>query len=91
MIKVFLPADKTYIKTNIRGFWKSLDNKIYYDYLSIYTLPLVNPQGKQKKLLHKLLQDFKEQYGQEAIAYEDIENRRMGVYYNKDKINILCG
>jgi len=78
MIKVFIPQSKGIQKTNARGFWKSDNGKVYYDYLSYISKGNVS---------NRYLQDLKIIYSQEAIAY--IDNNVLKIFYSKDKIDTL--
>jgi hypothetical protein len=76
MIKIFIPQEKSKGKTEARGFW--LDNgKIYYDYLTIETLPdsIKSPE------LTERLEHIRKEYNQEAVFF--VKNNLGYVYRHR--------
>lgn len=87
MIKILIPQSKGKVKTNCRGFWKSENSRVCYDYLSITEL---NWDLKQKNYFKRFLiylARIKAVYNQEAVFY--INDKIGYCYYSKDKIEIL--
>ena len=70
MIKIFIPINKGKEKSNIRGFWRNAEGKIFYDYLSIKEVSIFNDN---------LAYNLKKKYNQEALFYV-IHNK--GYIYN---------
>jgi len=87
MIKILIPQIKGRVKSNIRGFWYSKENKkIYYDYLSIEQDFRDLNNAYDLKCFYGYLDFIKQRYNQEAITY--IDNDILRVYYSKDKIEV---
>ena len=87
MIKILIPQIKGRVKSNIRGFWYSKENKkIYYDYLSIEQDFRDLNNAYDLKCFYGYLDFLKQRYNQETMAY--IDNDILRVYYSADKIEV---
>jgi hypothetical protein len=87
MVKVFIPINKSKIKTGARGFWRNDTGRTYYDYLKIINYRQENIGLYYRDLFINYLETIKTGYKQEAIFYTD--NGQGFIYYSKDKIEVL--
>jgi len=86
MIKIFIPAIKGRTKTLARGFWKTPQGKIYYDYLQINKTNF-NRHDISKGTLQKHLTALKIELNQECIFY--IYMGKGHIFYSKYNIEVL--
>ena len=60
MIKVFIPVNKGKIKTDVRGFWRNDNGKVFYDYIRIKEFA--------EYPSYKVIEALRIKYNQEALA-----------------------
>ena len=77
MIRIFIPVAKGRKKTSVRGFWRSADNRTYYDYIEVVNTNYITTEH---------LEAIRKQYNQEAITI--VDNGTMKIFY-KDIIEVL--
>jgi hypothetical protein len=91
MIKIFIPAIKSRVKTGARGFWYSKESaKTYYDYLKVVDYKLSTSKDEYcRQRFFDYLTLLKTSYKQECIAYKNDEV--LTIFYNKDRQEVLSG
>lgn len=82
MYNIFIPLQNKKIKSNIRGLWKSKENKIYYDYIE--HIKVENWEFLENE---NIIEDIKQEYNQEAIFY--IKDNIAYIYFNENDIEVL--
>jgi hypothetical protein len=90
MIKVFIPEIKGRVKSNIRGFWYSKENKkTYYDYLKVIDYKCnYGLNGKRALKFYDYCEGLKSKYNQESIFVINRSNHGI-LYFNKSNKQYL--